>query len=132
MADKARDEIEGLHRLQNEIGPQAWQGLYDYDRSEQFDDGDQSPLTGDRGRDAKRLWAIPMDWHPNIEYLSPFTKCLLFGDYDGMMGLIGDKKGDELKRLLENRETYFRVPALFHLVRGVSAAIVERAREIGE
>ena len=107
--------------------------MYNFVRSEQFDgDGDQSPLSGDRAADAKRLWEIPMDWHPNIEYLSPFTKCLLFGDYDGMMGLIGDKKGDELKRLLENRETYFRVPALFHLVRGVSAAIVERAREIGE
>ena len=100
MADKARDEIGGLHG------------------SEQFDDGDQSPLTGDRGRDAKRLWAIPMDWHPNIEYLSPFTKCLLLGDYDGMMDLIGERKGDELKILLE---TYFRVPALFHLVRAVSA-----------
>ena len=122
------DHIEGLNRLQNEIGPLAWQGIYHYDTSEQFDDGDQTPLTGDRATDAKRLWAIPMDWHPNIEYLSPFTKCHLLGDYDGMMDLVGDKKGDELKRLLENGETYI----LQHFsiwFEGCLPAIVERARE---
>ena len=71
------DDKKRLFRVQNEIGPVAWQGRYDYDKSEQFDDGDQSPLTGDRGRDAKTLWAIHMDWHPHIKYLSPLTKCLL-------------------------------------------------------
>ena len=70
------------------------------------------------------LWhgrAIFMDWHPHIKYLSPLTKCLLLGDYEGMMDLIGEKKGDELQRLLESRETYFKVPPLFHVVRGVMA-----------
>ena len=118
---EALDDKKRLFRVQGEIGPLAWQGRYDYDKSEQFDDGDQSPFTGDRGRTAKTLWAIHMDWHPHIKYLSPLTKCLLLGDYDGMMALIGEKKGDELRRLLESRETYFKVPALFHVVRGVMA-----------
>ena len=118
---KALDDKKRLFRVQREIGPLAWQGRYDYDKTEQFDDGDQSALTGDRGRDAKTLWAIAMDWHPNINYLSPLTKCLLLGDYEGMMNLIGEKKGDELQRLLESRDTFFKVPALFHVVRGVAA-----------
>ena len=118
---EALDDKKRLFRVQGEIGPLAWQGRYDYDKSEQFDDGDQSPFTGDGGRDAKTLWAIRMDWHPHIKYLSPLTKCLLLGDYDGMMDLIGDKKGEELRRLLESRETYFKVPALFHVVWGVMA-----------
>ena len=62
-----------------------------------------------------------MDWHPHINYLSPLTKCLLLGDYEGMMNLIGDKKGEDLRKLLESRETFLKVPALFHVVRGVIA-----------
>ena len=99
----------------------AWLGIYEYDLSEQFDDGEQTPLTGERATKAKALWAIFMDWHPHIKYLSPLTKCLLLGDYEGMMEEIGEKKGEELQRLLESRETYFKVPALFHVVRGVMA-----------
>ena len=37
------------------------------------------------------------------------------------MNLIGDKKGEELRKLLESRETFLKVPALFHVVRGVIA-----------
>lgn len=121
LVKEALDDKKRLFRVQGEIGPLAWQGRYDYDMSEQFDDGDQTPLRGDRGRDAKTLWAIFMDWHPHIKYLSPLTKCLLKGDYEGMMALIGEKKGFKLKKLLESRETYFKVPALFHVVRGVMA-----------
>ena len=38
-----------------------------------------------------------------------------------MMKLIGDKQGEELKKLLESRDTYLKVPAIFHVVRGVLA-----------
>ena len=114
--------MEKQFKLQNEIFPLAKTGIYDYDRSEQLDDGDQSPFTDEE--EALLLKAICvtfMDWHPNIPYLSPLSKCLLLGDYEGMMSLIGDKQGEELQKLLESRDTYLKVPAIFHLVRGVLA-----------
>ena len=70
---EALDAHERLRRVQCEIGPLAWLGIYEYDLSEQFDDGEQTPLTGERATKAKALWAIFMDWHPHIKYLSPLT-----------------------------------------------------------
>ena len=108
-------------KLRNKIGPLARQGIYRYDRSEQFDDGDQSPLSHDEASRLKALCATSMDWYPDISYLSPLSKCLMLGDYEGMMDLIGEKQGEELRKLLESRDTYLKVPAIFHVVRGVLA-----------
>ena len=120
------DRIRDVTEYKNEIGPQAKKGRYSYDMSEQYDDGDQTPITVESPRSwneryLKGLWGTNMDWHPHIKYLSPLTKCLLLGDYEGMMNLIGDKKGEDLRKLLESRETFLKVPALFHVVRGVIA-----------
>ena len=114
--------MEKQFKLQNEIFPLAKTGIYDYDRSEQLDDGDQSPFTDEEEALLLKVTCVTfMDWHPYIPYLSPLSKCLLLGDYEGMMSLIGDKQGEELQKLLESRDTYLKVPAIFHLVRGVLA-----------
>ena len=120
------DRMTEVSKYKDKIGPLAKQGLYRYDMSEQFDDGDQTPITVESPRSwnemyLKGLWGTNMDWHPHIKYLSPLTKCLLLGDYDRMMDLICDKKGDGLRKMLESRETFLKVPALFHVVRGVIA-----------
>ena len=119
LPEGPKADLEMMYKIQREAMALAWDGKYDYDRSPRLDDGDQTSLRGDRT--AKYLWGVAMDWHPKIGYLSPFTKCLLLGDYNKMIELVGDKTGEELRALLECRETYFRVPALFHVVRGLMA-----------
>ena len=119
LPEGPKADLEMMYKIQREAMALAWHGMYDYDRSPRLDDGDQTSLRGNRT--AKYLWGVAMDWHPKIGYLSPFTKCLLLGDYNKMIELIGDKTGEELRALLEYRETYFRVPALFHVVRGLMA-----------
>ena len=104
------------NKFQRVSGSLAWKGLYPYDRAEQFDDGDQSPLGQEEGDKLKQLWCIDMDCNPYVPYLSQFTKCLLFGDYKGMMHIVGDTPGSDLTKLFESRETFHKVPALFHVV----------------
>jgi len=126
----AKDEIitsaveilEKQFKLQNEVVPLARMGIYQYDRSEQLDNGDQSPFVEEEEALLfKAICVTYMDWQPYISYLSPLSKCLLLGDYEGMMKLIGDKQGEELEKLLESHDTYLKVPATFHVVRGVLA-----------
>ena len=103
LPEGRKADLEMMYKIQREAMALAWHGMYDYDRSPRLDDGDQTSLRGDRT--AKYLWGVAMDWHPKIGYLSPFTKCLLLGDYNKMIELIGDKPGEELRALLEYRET---------------------------
>ena len=71
-------------KLQKEVVPLARMGIYQYDRSEQLDNGDQSPFVEEEEALLfKAICVTYMDWHPYISYLSPLSKCLLLGDYEG-------------------------------------------------
>ena len=58
---------------------------------ESYDDGDQSPLSGERAQFLRNQWASGMDYapyEPMFRYLSPWLKVLYCGDYDSMVKML--------------------------------------------
>jgi len=109
-----------LQERVRDISHEAGQGLYKYDReTQQFDDGDQTPiLSQDQNCELKLLWATKMDWNPNVSYISPLAKSLMIGDYRMMMGILSNYDSNTLTKMIEKRETFLKVSALFHVVHG--------------
>lgn len=91
-------------------------------------DGDQSPVTGDNAIKLKWKWASGLDWNPSNMLLSSWLRVLAAGDYDGMMAEIEKTPEDELKNLLERRETLYNFSALFHVIKGASTTLDESGR----
>ena len=58
-----------------------------------YDEGDQSPLSGEASQLLRYQWASSMDYQPHnplFFYLSKWLRTLYCGDYEGMMTIIGN------------------------------------------
>merc|ERR1719369_2298574 len=64
------------------------------------------------------MWGSGMDWNPDSPSASDWLKVLAYGDFDRMMSYLKNKTSDEIKELLEVRETQLNISALFHVVKG--------------
>jgi len=86
-----------------------------------FDDGDQSPLNGDDAQFLKNQWASGMDCNPLFpqnNHLSGWLRALWWGDYTAVMTYINKVKKDQVKKLLESRESLMNLSAIFHVIAG--------------
>ena len=100
-----------------------------------YEEGDQSPLSGEASQLLRYQWASGMDYRPQdpvFFYLSPWLKALYSGDYDGMMKILEDKNDGEISKLLTARETLYNIPAIFHVIIGARnlAAIPPKNPEV--
>ena len=64
------DRMTEVSKYKNEIGPLAKQGLYRYDMSEQFDDGDQTPITVESPRSWNEMYLKGL-WGTNQSQKNP-------------------------------------------------------------
>ena len=88
---------------------------------ESYDDGDQSPLSGDDAQFLRNQWSTGMDYvpyEPMFPYLSPWLKAVFSGDFDSVMKMLEGKSDAEIKRMIAKRETLMNVSALFHVIVG--------------
>ena len=86
-----------------------------------YDDGDQSPLSGESAQYLKNQWSTGMDcvpFEPRFHYLSSWLKVIYSGDYDSMMKMLENKSEAEIKRMLDRRESLMNISAIFHVVVG--------------
>ena len=86
-----------------------------------YDDGDQSPLSGRKDQFVRTLWAGGLDYNPDnprLVYHSDWMRTIYRGDYKGFLEMIKDKKDEELKMMIEKRETLMKKSAIFHVVSG--------------
>ena len=86
-----------------------------------YNDGDQSPLNGERAQYLKNQWSTGMDcvpFAPLFHYLSSWLKVIYSGDYDSMMKMLEDKSEAEIKRMIDRRESLMNISAIFHVVVG--------------
>ena len=91
------------------------------DLPEQFDDGDQSPLTGEKGMEMGHQWFFGMDYvpyNPDMTHLSEWMKTVFRGDYDAMMQHIKKIGLENTSKMLEIRETLLKVSTIFHVIMG--------------
>ena len=89
-----------------------------------YDDGDQSPLDGERAQFLRNQWSNGMDYvpyEPMFHYLSSWLKVIYSGDYDSMMKMLEDKSEAEIKRMIARRESLMNISAIFHVVVGARA-----------
>ena len=88
---------------------------------ESYDDGDQSPLSGDAAQFLRNQWAKGMDyapWEPMFSYISPWLKAVFSGDFDSVVKMLEGKSEAEIKRMIAKRETLMNVSAIFHVIVG--------------
>lgn len=86
-----------------------------------FDDGDQSPLNGEKAQFLRNQWSTGMDYVPHepvIHYLSSWLKIIYSGDYDSMMKMLENKSETEIKKMIDRRESLMNISAIFHVVVG--------------
>jgi len=83
-----------------------------------LDDGDQSPLKGDKAQVLRNQWGNGMDYNPENDHLSDWMKSLYRGDYDAVMKLINSQEKEKMGMLLEVRESMMNVSAIFHVIIG--------------
>ena len=61
-----------------------------------YDDGDQSPLKGEKAQFLRNQWAEGMDYNPSTNpWVSDWCKVLWCGDYQGMMDILRNKTEEE-------------------------------------
>jgi len=99
-----------------------------------YDDGDQSPLSGESAQFLKNQWSTGMDYQPHepiIHYLSSWLRVIYSGDYDSMMKMLEDKSEAEIKRMIARRESLMNVSAIFHVVVG-ARALAEKHPDLAE
>ena len=83
------------------------------------DDGDQTPVHGFvETQKLKMMWAGGMNWNPNNPGNSQWLLNLTAGNYSGMMSIIKETPDDEIKGLVERRETLLNLSAIFHVIKG--------------
>ena len=86
-----------------------------------YEEGDQSPLSGDEAQFLRNMWAGGMDYIPHepmFVYLSDWLKTIYSGDYEGFLKMIENKRDEELKKMLSKRESLVNVSAIFHVIIG--------------
>ena len=86
-----------------------------------YDDGDQSPLSGERAQFLRNQWSNGMDYapyEPIIHYLSSWLKVIYSGDYDSMMEMLDNKSEAQIKKMIDRRESLMNFSAIFHVVVG--------------
>ena len=91
-----------------------------------YDDGDQSPLKGEKAQFLRNQWAEGMDYNPSTNpWVSDWCKVLWCGDYQGMMDILRNKTEEETKKLLMKRETFLSVCSVLHVVIGAKNLCTE-------
>merc|ERR1719427_1150088 len=86
-----------------------------------MDDGDQSKLRGDRAQVLRNQWGGGMDYnpaHPGNAHLSPWLRALWRGDYQAVMQFLEGLGRQEIRNMLEVRESLLNVSAVFHVIIG--------------
>lgn len=130
LESEGYDVIEVKRRAELEVKRKI-QEILNFRRSPplSYDEGDQSPLSGEASQLMRYQWASSMDYQPHnplFFYLSKWLRTLYCGDYEGMMTIIGNKSQQEIKELLSIRETLYNIPAIFHVIIGArNLAVVE-------
>ena len=90
-----------------------------------YEESDQSPLKGMELRILKKQWASALDYTPfHVSgvmgpcHLSRWLRIIYTGDYKNLLDYLRNNSEEEIKRLLEKRETCYNVNAIFHVVIG--------------
>merc|ERR1711953_1170747 len=86
-----------------------------------YDDGDQSPMSGERAQYIKNQWSTGMDYVPHepiFHYLSSWLKVIYSGDYNSMMKMLENKSPTEIKKMINRRESLMNNSAVFHVIVG--------------
>merc|ERR1712110_633550 len=99
-----------------------------------YDEGEQSPLSGDSAQYLKNQWSSGMDYQPHeplLYYLSSWLKVIYSGDYDSMMEMLEDKSEAETKRMIDRRESLMNISAIFHVVVG-ARTLAEKHPDLAE
>lgn len=92
-------------------------------KQESYDDGDQSPLKGDKGHIMESCWSTGFDYNPanpRNSHLSDWLKVVWRGDYSAMMDHVikARREPSGLTKLLERRESGLNISAIFHVICG--------------
>jgi len=88
-----------------------------------YEEGDQTPLSGDSKQLLRMKWARWMDYGP-YRASDPFfqstawAKAIFAGDYDGFIKILAGKTCEEISKLLNMRESLMNFCAVFHVVQG--------------
>ena len=84
------------------------------------DDGDQSPVTP--GSDEVKILAyqhtVMLDHNPLLAHSSPWMRATFCGNYEAACELLAGKTEEEVRQLLNIRESVKRRGALHHAVKG--------------
>ena len=90
-----------------------------------YEESDQSPLKGEELMILKKQWASAMDYTPfhvsgvmGPNHLSRWLRIIYTGNYKNLIDYLRNNSEEEIKRLLEKRETCYNVNAIFHVVIG--------------
>ena len=119
LLKKENSQTEEAEReMAEKVHIQRQQGMGNMIR---FDDGDQTPLKGDKAQILRNQWSSGMDCNPLSPantHLSAWLRALWWGDYQEVMSFINNVKKEDVGKMLEYRESLVNISAVFHVIIG--------------
>jgi len=102
-----------------------------YQNPAPYSNGDQTPLTGHKSKILKKQWAGGMDYNPDNPRFSHWMRVLYYGDFPAVKKIIQQTKKQDLQNLLEKRESFYNISAIFHVIMGARVLFANRQELAG-